>query len=542
MDLDNIFSKHLKQLNSNFSTPVLYEEIIKNREGYLTHLGPVAIRTGHYENRPMEDKFIVVEPVSKEKVKDLDSKNTISLNSYNNLFLRLAAYMQNREAYVQNCNIGSLKDKEIPISVVTETAWHSLFARNVFRQIHDRDVLEKFVPEFTIIHVPGFQAIPELDGTNSQAFVIINLGSKTVLIGGTSAASEITQTVFTIANYLYDMNETFVMRCAVNTDDNGLTAAFMGASGSGKTTLAIDSSRNLIGDHAHGWSNDGMFNLEWGGHAKLIDLTKDEQPELFDVTRKFGTVMENVSFDPLGRRCDLTDKRLTDNTRATFPITHIPNADRSGVCGHPKHIFLLTCDAFGVIPALAKLTPELAAFAFMSTYSSNFSQSESGELEANIDFKVTYGDTALARPSHEYGNKFLEMITKNNVTCWVMNTGWIGEPYDQCDRIKIEHSKALINNVLSGALDNVEYSTDPVFQYQIPMECPGVPAEVLDPRKAARDEGEYEARANRLAQEMMKDLDALGGAMPEKFGNMLSDIIDIDEDLIDIVDVLGFSI
>ena len=540
LNLENFGRKHLRRIHRNLPTPVLYEKIVTNREGQLSHLGPIVIRTGHYSELLPEDKFIVKDSFSEEKVFWSDEKNELSENHFNTLFHRLAAYLHDKEVYVQDCFLGSVSEHQIPIRIITETAWHSLFARNMYYQIHDLEQLEAFSPEFTIIHIPGFNAIPEIDGTNSSAFVIFNLSQKLILIGGASYAGEIKQAVFTVASYLLP-ESVFCMRCAANVGPEGDVAIFLGREETGKTALAVDPNRRLLGDHVHGWTDKGIYNMEWGGYAKLFDLSPEEQPYIYDCTRRFGTLLENVTIDPDTRRTELSDGSLTKNTRAVYPISHLPNAIHSGLYDPPKNLFLLTCDAFGVLPAIARLTPEQAAYAFLSAYTSKFTQTESGEFEPQVMFNVCFGDTALALPAYAYGMQLLERIKANNTQCWLMNTGWIGEPSHKGERIRLKHSRALVSAVLTGAFNGVEFETDPVFQYELPKTCPGfdIPQKILNPREAAADDGDYELRANRLVAEFMKDFAQFEDKMPEDMRTMLSQIISVDDTLD--LEEFGFS-
>lgn len=518
------------QIRRNLTTGLLYEEIVKHREGQIAHLGPMVVRTGHDAEMTAADKFIVDDPVSEKQVHWDEEKNALSEHFFNTIFNRLLAYMHSKDVYVQDCRVGSVAEYQMPIRVVTETAWHSLFARNMFYQIHDADELAAFEPAFTIVHVPGFQAVAETDGTRSGSFVIISLEKKLVLIGGTSYAGEIKQSVFTLVSYLMP-ESVFTMRCAANVGENGDVAIFLGREETGKTTLAVDPQRRLLGDHSHGWSEKGIFNLDWGGYAKLLNVNPNDQPEIYACTRKFGTLLENVTIDPKTRRLDLTDNSLTENTRGAYPISHLPNAIREGLFDHPRHMFLLTCDAFGVLPPIARLTPEQALYAFLSAYTSKFKQMASGEIEAEVMFHVSFGDAALALPAYAYGQKLLEKINAHDVSCWLVNTGWSGEPSHRSDRISISQSRALVRAAMAGAFDKVEWEQDPVFQFEIPKQSPdaAVPDEMLNPRQAAADPGEYEMRANRLVADFIKDFSKFEDKVPEEMRAMLSQIISVDD-------------
>ncbi len=532
LELEFFERAHLRVMHRNLPTPMLYEKIVNNREGQIAHLGPVVVRTGHYSPIAPEDKYIVKDANSDAKIAWSPEKNPLSENHFNILFHRMLAYMHSQEAYAQDCLIGSVAEHQIPIRIITETAWHSLFARSMFYQIRDPERLAAFEPAFTIIHVPGFTAIPEMDGTRSSAFVIVNLNKKLILIGGSSYAAEIKQTVFTVANYLMPEN-VFCMRSSANIGIDGDVAIFMGREETGKTTLAVDPDRKLIGDHAHGWSEKGIFSLEWGGYAKLLNIDAAQQSSILACTRKFGTILENVAMDPETRRLDLADQRLTENTRAAYPISHLPNALREGIFAHPKHLFLLTCDAFGVLPPIARLTPEQAVYAFMTAYTSKFIQTAPGEFEPNIIFSVVFGDTMLAKPAHEYGKRLMENILKYGTTCWLVNTGWCGEPSYKGKRISIDVSRALVAAAVTGELSKVSFEADPVFQFEIPCECPGgvVPAKLLNPRESAEDAGEFEMRAMRLVTAFLENFQQYEDMVPEEMRAMMSRIITIDDKL-----------
>ncbi|CAB1081852.1 Phosphoenolpyruvate carboxykinase [ATP] (EC [Olavius algarvensis Delta 1 endosymbiont] len=540
-DFVTIGRKYLKVVHRNLPTPRLYEQIIKNREGQISHMGPVVVRTGDFAERSLADKFIVKEPASEEKVSWGGENRPISEARFNNLLYRLLAYMQNKAVYVQYCYAGRDPDHRTSIRFITETAWHNLFVRNMYTPIHDVKDFEAYDPDFTVVHIPGFHAMPEVDGTGSSAFVIVSLGQKAAFICGARYGGEIRQVVFTILNYLLPLESVFPLRCSANIGPDGDVAIFMGRGGTGKTSLAVDPERRLIGDHLHGWSDTGLFNFERGSYARVLKISREEETEIFACTRKFGSILENVSIDLETRRVDLNDDALTDNTRAVYPDSHIPNAVFEGVCDHPRNIFLLTCDALGVMPPIARLSPELAVYAFLSGYTSRFIETDSGPAETDIRFDTVFGASALTLPAHVYGNLLMEKIKKYNVTCWLLNTGWLGEPRGVGERIKIAQTRQLIYAAVSGKLNDAAYETDPVFSFEIPTDCPGVPAAILNPRRLAKDQGEYEMRAVQLAKKFMEDFARYENEMPENMRTMLVDVLSLD-DTFDMLEEFRLSI
>jgi phosphoenolpyruvate carboxykinase (ATP) len=391
------------------------------------------------------------------------------------------------------------------------------------------------------VHIPGFQAIPEADGTHSPAFVIFSFGQKAAFICGTSHAGEIRQAMFTIFTYRFPHDSVFVMRSSANIGADGDVAIFMGRGGTGKTALSVDPDRKLVGDHQHGWSDRGIFNLERGAYAKVLNISSEDQPEIHRCTRTHGTILENVSIDIETGRIDLNDDALTENTRAAYPLSHLQNVVSERVVGHPRNIFLLTCDAMGVLPPIARLSPEMAVYAFLSGYTSRFLEPESGPGEPDIEFETCFGGSSLTLPAHVCGNLLMERIRKHDVKCWLLNTGWIGEPRGAGDRIEIAQTRRLIGAAVSGELDDVAYEVDPVFSFEIPGECPGIPAGFLNPRNVTRDEGEYELRAVQLAKKFMEDFAKYEEEMPENMRTMLSDVLSLD-DSYDLLDKLRLTI
>jgi phosphoenolpyruvate carboxykinase (ATP) len=399
---------------------------------------------------------------------------------------------------VQDCWAGADPDYRLPVRIITESAWHSLFARNMFIQATEEE-LARHVPEFTVINCPRFHAIPEIDGTNSEAFVIINFAQKLVLIGGTSYAGEIKKSIFSVMNYLLPFRDVLPMHCSANYGPDGDTGLFFGLSGTGKTTLSADASRTLIGDDEHGWSNNGVFNFEGGCYAKVIRLSAEAEPEIYQTTRRFGTILENVMIDVETRHVDLNDDSLTENTRAAYPISHVPNATREKRGNHPINIIFLTADAFGVIPPVTKLTPSQTMYHFLSGYTAKVAGTEKGVTEPQATFSTCFGAPFMTQRPIVYADLLCKKITKHKVNCWLINTGWTGGPYGVGERMKIAHTRAMVNAALNGLLDDVDFVEDPVFGVEVPTACPDVPAEVLMPRGTWSDGKDYDEQARKLA-------------------------------------------
>jgi phosphoenolpyruvate carboxykinase (ATP) len=504
-ELEEMGFRNLATIYWNPATPHLYEQIIRRREGNISHLGPVVVRTGHHVGRSPKDRFIVREPTSMDKVWWGSANLGIEEANFTNIFYRLLAYFQSKDMFIQDCYAGAEPDQRIPIRIITERAWHSLFARNLFIQLKSREEADQHKPQFTVINVPRFHAIPELDGINSEAFILLHLGKKIVLIGGTSYAGEIKKSVFTMLNYFYPQEQILSMHCSANFGEGDDPAIFFGLSGTGKTTLSADPDRTLIGDDEHGWSDRGIFNFEGGCYAKVIKLSREAEPEIFECTRKFGTLLENVTMDNETRRLDLDDASLTENTRAAYPISHIPSAFRGGTCGHPKNVIMLTCDAFGVMPPVAKLTTEQAVYHFLSGYTAKVAGTELGVKEPQATFSACFGAPFMALPPTVYAALFMKKIKMHNAKCWFVNTGWVGKPYGEGERIRIAHSRAIIKNILNGALEKGEFVKDPLFGFLIPKTCEGVPQEILNPALAGGDKARYEERARKLAKDFKEN-------------------------------------
>lgn len=495
----------------NLTTPALYEQAVTRNEGIIAHLGPLVVRTGHHTGRSPNDKFIVKEDSSSEHIWWGKVNRAFDAEKFDRLHNRMLAYLQGKNIFVQDCYAGADPEYRISVRVITETAWHNIFARNLFIHV---PVAEQgnFNPDFTIINAPRFHAVPELDGTQSEVFIIVNFQKKLILIGGTSYAGEIKKSVFTILNYLLPLGgngqEVLSMHCSANVGDNNDVALFFGLSGTGKTTLSADPNRGLIGDDEHGWSDNGVFNFEGGCYAKVIRLSKEAEPEIYACTRKFGTVLENVAIDTTTRRLNLDDASLTENTRAAYPVSYIGNAVLPSVAGHPNNIIMLTADAFGVMPPIAKLTQEQAMYHFLSGYTAKVAGTEKGlGDEPKAAFSTCFGAPFMALHPTVYARLLGRKMAEHNVDCWLVNTGWSGGPYGVGSRMKIQYTRAMVTAALNGSLAQIETEEDPVFGVHIPVSCPNVPSEVLRPRNTWQDKNSYDEYAKKLSGMFKKNFE-----------------------------------
>jgi phosphoenolpyruvate carboxykinase (ATP) len=483
----------------NLPTPALYEEIVRHREGVIGHMGALVVRTGHHTGRSPDDKFVVKEPSSQNHIWWGKVNRPMEAGKFDTLYNRLLAYLQGRDLFVQDCFVGADERYQMPIRVISEYAWHSLFARNLFIRAKSAGQQGR-IPEFTVIDVPRFHAVPANDGTHSEVFVIINFGRKLALIGGTSYAGEIKKSIFTVLNYRLPLDKILSMHCSANRGKKGDVAVFFGLSGTGKTTLSADPERGLIGDDEHGWGDTGIFNLEGGCYAKVIRLSKEAEPQIYSCSRRFGTVLENVAIDTHTRKVDLNDDSLTENTRAAYPIDYIDNAVVPSVAGHPQNIVMLTCDAFGVMPPIARLTPEQAMYHFLSGYTAKVAGTEKGMgREPSATFSTCFGAPFMALQPTVYAALLGEKIDKHRVPCWLVNTGWTGGPFGVGKRMNIGHTRAMIHAALNGKLAEVPFSPDPIFGFRIPQYCEGIPPEILQTRNTWKDKEAYDWAAKDLA-------------------------------------------
>jgi len=484
------------QVHWNLSDAVLYEHAIRRQEGVLAADGPLVCRTGHHTGRSPNDKFIVREPSSEQHIAWGGPNRPMDPGQFDRLHEDMLASLRGAQLFVQDCYAGADPRYRLPIRVITEYAWHSLFARNLFIE----DDASAHLPELTIIDSPSFKADPARHGTNSEVVVALNFAKRLVLIGGTSYAGEIKKSVFSTLNYLLPLRGVLSMHCSANIGSAGDTALFFGLSGTGKTTLSSDPDRGLIGDDEHGWSEHGVFNFEGGCYAKTIRLSAEAEPQIYATTRRFGTVLENVAIDPVTRLLDLDSDQITENTRAAYPISFIGNAVPSGQGGHPRNIVMLTADAFGVLPPISRLSPAAAMYHFLSGYTAKVAGTEKGVTEPKATFSTCFGAPFLPLAPSRYAQLLGEKIARHEALVWLVNTGWTGGPYGVGTRMRIRFTRAMITAALSGGLDAVLYETHPVFNLQVPTSCAGVPAEVLNPRHTWSDKDAYDAQATKLAR------------------------------------------
>ena len=478
----------------------LYEEAIRRGEGEIVANGPILFKTAPFTGRSPNDKFIVKEPSSDKNVGWGKVNRPIDAGKFDALHKRMVASLKGKDLFVQDCYAGADATYRLPVRVITERAYHSLFSRHMLLPEPDAAKRLAHDPQFTVIDIPSFTADPAVDGTNSGTFILLNFAKKLVLIGGTNYAGEIKKSVFTLMNYLLPLRDVMPMHCSANVGANGEVALFFGLSGTGKTTLSSDSHRQLIGDDEHGWSAHGVFNFEGGCYAKMIKLSKEAEPQIYATTQRFGTVLENVVCDPHTRILDFEDGSITENTRGAYPLSFIDNAVASGQAGHPTNVVMLTADAFGVLPPIARLSPAAAMYHFLSGYTAKVAGTERGVTEPKATFSTCFGAPFMVWDPNVYAKLLGDRIAKHQAKVWLVNTGWTGGPFGVGSRMKIAHTRAMINAALSGALDHVGYDRDPVFNLDVPTSCPNVPSEVLRPRSTWKDAAAYDAQARKLAQ------------------------------------------
>jgi phosphoenolpyruvate carboxykinase (ATP) len=479
------------------NTPQLYEEAVQRHEAYVAHLGSLVVRTGNHSSLAYSDRYIVAEPTTQGSISWSAINRAFDAERFEQLLGRMAAYFKGLDLFIQDAYVRISKSEQMPIRVITETAWHNLFVR--INYLHpDQDKLDNFRPEFTVIHAPNFRAIPERDGTNSDVFVILDFSRKLILIGGTSFAGEIQKAIFSVLNYLLPRRNTLTLEAAANIGDKGDTALFLGVDGSGKTTLATDENRILLSDAEVAWDAEGIVSIGSGCYARGLGLKMEDAPEIWQTTRRFGTILENAVIDPQSRQLDLEDKSFTDNVRISYPISHIFRASRDGLAKHPRHIFLLAKDGYGVLPAVSKLSYEQAQFYFLSGYTTELQTNYQGETSAQPKFTACYGAPFMPLHPGHYAQMFAERIKKHDVDVWLLNTGWIGGDYSTGKRIPLAISRSLVQAVLNGKLASAQFKQEPYFGLQIPSYFPNIPAEILNPGEDWTDAVAYARSAQKL--------------------------------------------
>ena len=506
---------NLRRVYWNLPAAALYEEAIHRSEARVCHLGPLVVGTGKHTARAAADKFVVREQTTESDIWWGQYNRPFNPENFSMLHSRLQGYLQGRDVFVQDCYAGSDPEYRLPIRIITQKAWHSLFARIMFIKPKTIDEMKKHVPEFTIVGVPNFLASPLIDSTRTDTFIIINFREKMALIGGSAYGGEIKKTIFTVLNFLLPFDGVLPMHCSANVGKDGDAAIFFGLSGTGKTTLSADPTRRLIGDDEHGWSDNGVFNFEDGCYAKVIRLSPEAEPQIYACTRRFGTILENVVYDPCSRILDLNDDSVTENTRGAYPLDYIDNYLPEKMAGHPRNVIFLTCDASGVMPPISKLTPEQAIYHFISGYTSKIAGTEIGlGIEPEITFSTCFGGPFMVHHPYDYAELLKKKIIRYGAHCWLVNTGWTGGPFGVGKRISIQHTRRLLNAALSGSLLEVEYHADPVFGFAVPKTCEGVPSEILDPANTWPSRDEYFRKYDALAARFIENFKLMAAGCP----------------------------
>jgi phosphoenolpyruvate carboxykinase (ATP) len=504
-----------ERVDWNLTAPALYEEAVRRHEGLIAQRGPIVFQTGRHTGRSPKDKYIVRNHDSEGDVWWGTVNQPIDPQNFDRLRDRMLTYLDGKELFVQDPFAAADPRYRMPIRVISETAYHSLFARNMFINAPHGAYADR-QPEFTVIDVPSFVAKPEIEGTRSEVFIALNFEQRLVLIGGTSYAGEIKKSIFTVLNYLLPKAGVLSMHCSANYGPRGDVALFFGLSGTGKTTLSTDPERALVGDDEHGWSDDGVFNFEGGSYAKTIRISQQAEPLIWEAVHRFGTVLENVVIDPHTRELDLDSDALTENTRAAFPLSYIPGVDPAGVATHPANVIFLTADAFGVLPPVARLDLAQAQYYFLSGYTAKIAGTEKGVTEPQPNFSTCFAAPFLVMPPITYSRMLAERIAKHGSKVWLVNTGWSGGPYGTGSRINIADTRAIVRAVLDGSLDGVATHQDGVFGLHVPDHVPGVPDGILHPRDTWQDSAAYDVQAKKLAGMFRQNFEKnFAGQVPE---------------------------
>jgi len=505
-ELKNLGLHNLHEIHYNLSPAELYEASISNGQGVLVDSGALAVETGEFTGRSPKDRFIVEDSITKNTVWWGDINIPFSPEHFNRLFQKLASYLQATDVYVRDAFVCADSRYRLNVRVITEYPWSNLFAYNLFQRPTPED-LDNFQPDWHVICVPGFHAVPELDGTRQHNFAILNFTRKIILIGGTAYTGEIKKSIFSVLNFILPYHHKVLsMHCSANVGSSGDTAIFFGLSGTGKTTLSSDPNRRLIGDDEHGWSDEGIFNFEGGCYAKCINLTPKHEPQIFNAIR-FGALLENVIIHPVTRRVNFAAANITENTRVSYPIFHIENI-QPGLQGDiPKNIFFLTCDAYGVLPPISRLSPGQAMYHFISGYTAKVAGTEAGIKDPTTTFSAGFGAAFLPLHPTVYASLLGDKMQKHHASVWLVNTGWTGGPFGVGSRIQLSYTRAMITAALNGQLDEVPYKKHPIFGLEFPVECPNVPTELLDPRNTWADKTGYDHKALKLAEAFRKNFE-----------------------------------
>jgi phosphoenolpyruvate carboxykinase (ATP) len=491
----------LDRISWNAPASVLYQDAIARGEGMVAEGGSLVVSTGQHTGRSPNDKYIVRDE-STESTIWWENNRTMSREQFDVLKKDFMAHARLKSIYVQDLAAGADPEYQLPTRVITEFAWHALFIQHLL--IVPKTV-EGFAPRLTVVDLPSFKANPERHGTRSETVIALDLANGLVLIGGTQYAGEMKKAVFTVLNYILPEKDVMPMHCSANVGEKGDSAVFFGLSGTGKTTLSADPSRTLIGDDEHGWSENGVFNFEGGCYAKVINLSRDAEPQIHATTSMWGTVLENVKVCPVTRKLDLHDGTATENTRSAYPLSAISNASATGMAPIPKTVVMLTADAFGVLPPIAKLTPQQAMYHFLSGYTAKVAGTERGVTEPQATFSTCFGAPFIPRDPSVYGNLLRELLDRHNVSCWLVNTGWTGGAYGEGHRMPIKVTRTLLNAALEGRLDNAPMRTDANFGFAVPVSVAGVDPKLLNPRETWADPKAYDAMARKLVGMFVKN-------------------------------------
>lgn len=508
---------HLDRVYWNLPESALIEEAVFRGEGKIVNGGAFLVDTGKWTARAANEKYVVREPSTEDRIDWGHQNRPMSLEKFNNMQARLQSYLQGEELFVQDCYVGADPEYRMPVRVVTDLAFQSLFARNMLIKVGNLDDHKKFVPDFTLIASPSFKVDPRIDGTGSETAIVIDFSKRLAIVAGSKYAGEIKKSLFTVMNFLMPLQDVMSMHCSANVGEEGDVALFFGLSGTGKTTLSADPKRHLIGDDEHGWSDGGVFNYEGGCYAKVIRLSAEAEPEIYQCTSKFGTILENVIFDSASRNIDLDDETLTENTRASYPLDFIPNAVPEKMArSHPKNIIFLTCDAQGVMPPIAKLDMNQAIYHFISGYTSKIAGTELGlGIEPEIAFSACFGAPFMVHHPFFYADLLRKKAEKCDADIWLVNTGWVGGKFGIGKRISIRHTRNMLNAALEGKLRNVEYRTDRLFDFALPLSCPNVPDDVFRPESAWGNKDEYWKKYDALVARYIENFKLFAEGCPK---------------------------